>query len=341
MTRPTCAVGVMAYDEAGTIATAVRALVAQRVPSADVQTIAVVSSGSRDATDEIVRALLTEDPRLRLLTEPTRRGKISAVNRFLGACPGNDLYVITNGDVVLEAGTLERLLAPFGDPGVGMTGGRVVPGATADEPASFVRFANELLWALHHRIAVERPKLGETVAFRPVVQALPLAAVADEAYLEAVMHARGLRLVYVPDAHVYNSCPRTLGEFVAVRRRNASAHWTIRARERYEVATWRVGPIFAALGALVRTHWRRVYGGRGARPVAPQVARDCRAAGWLATVIVLEALARGLGILDGILAPERHVRWRIARSARIATVPRVAADPTRASAPAPTGRPAA
>jgi len=306
----------MAYDEATTVREAVEAVLAQRVRSAEIRSVVVVSSGSRDGTDEIVRDMLAGDRRLELLTEPTRRGKISAVNLFLRSHPGMDVYVVTNADVVLAPGSLEALLGPFSDPGVGMTGGRIVPWDVAGEAEGFLAFAHWLLWDLHHRIALERPKLGETIAVRPVVSTIPLEMVVDEAYLEAVVRAAGLRCVYVPEAVIRSRGSPDLRGFLAVRRRNAAGHLGLRASRGYEVSTWSLRGVLRALAGAVR---------EGLIPAPPEdrnglarrVRWGTRRAGWVLVLASLEACARVLGALDARRAPGRHVLWRVSRSTRV------------------------
>ncbi len=40
---------------------------------------------------------------------------------------------------------------------------------------------------------------------------------------------------------------------------------------------------------------------------------DVRDVARLVALVLMETLARGPGVPDGVLAPDRHVRWRMAR----------------------------
>lgn len=315
MKLPSCVIGMMAHDEAQTISEALRALLQQDVRCAEIEAVVVVSSGSRDGTDEIVRSIAAEDPRVRLLTQPTRQGKISADNLFFESF-GADLYVLCNADVILEPGALEALLGPLEDPRVGITGARVVPRVRPWQEGGFFDFANYLLWEIHHRIVLDRPKMGEAVAFRPLVDRIPEAAIADEAFLEATAHERGLEVVYVPEAIAVAGCPLSLADYFAVRRRNYCAHRLLSKNLGYEVTTLSVQPILTALLRLVRDHLRCAYAGRHWAARGRALLRDTKLCLWLLGVIALEALARGVGMLDVYLAPQRHESWRMARSAR-------------------------
>lgn len=242
----TVAIGVMAYNEAADIGALLVDLCAQETPGWVVEAIVAVCSGSTDGTEAVVRAAAARDPRVRLVVQERREGKASAINRFLREAPG-DVMVLANADLRIPPGSLARLLAPLAHPAVGMTGGRPVP---LNRPDRFLGFLATLQWALHHEVAMRHPKLGEFVAFRRVVGALPAGTIADEATLEALVSARGYRLAYVPEAVVRNKGPETVGDFLRQRRRNAAAHCRLRRATGYRVATdsWR--DVLRALRAL-------------------------------------------------------------------------------------------
>ena len=46
----------------------------------------------------------------------------------------------------------------------------------------------------------------------------------DEAFVEAIVIKHGLRVIYSPNAIVYNTGPDTIGDFVRQRRRNHAGH---------------------------------------------------------------------------------------------------------------------
>ena len=315
MTIPRCAVGVMAHDEAPTIRAALDAILTQSVTTAEIADVVVVSSGSTDSTNDIVLTIAARDPRVHLIVQPERRGKIDAVNHFLAHYPA-DLYVLCNADVILERGALEALLAPLEDPRVGMSGGRVVPRVNRGHGRGFFDFANHALWEIHHLVVLEQPKMGEAVAFRPFVRAIPSDLVADEAYLEATAHALGLRVVYVPDAVLSAGCPTTFAEYLEIRRRNTAAHELMKHKLGYEVATLTAGPIFKAVGQIMAAHVRRAYGNATTTERAAALVRDLHDAIWFVGVVALEVVARAAGKMDARWSPARHRVWKMARSAR-------------------------
>ena len=228
--------GVMACNEEQTIGPLLEVLLASRPLGTPIERITVVSSACRDSTDEIVRAFSAGDPRVVLIAEPVRRGKVAAINSFLAARPpGTDVTVIASADVLPEPGATEAIVAAFENPAVGMAGGRPVPRNEGD--ALLDRMAR-LLWHLHDCVARRSPKLGELVAVRSaLVEALDAASPVDESSLEAAVRERGGRLVYVPEAVVGNLGPATFREWMSQRRRIAFGHLWLRRRTGYSVST--------------------------------------------------------------------------------------------------------
>jgi GT2 family glycosyltransferase len=243
------AIGVMVHDEAGNLPGLLDRLSAERVPGVALDPIVVVSSGSTDGSEAIVERAAIEDPRIRLVAEPRRRGKARAINRFLSTLPADvEGCVLISGDVLPETGAVEKLLAPLSDISVGMTGARVIP---TNPRAGVAQRIVHTMWALHHAVASRTPKLGEMVAFRPDTGPIDPRTPVDEATLEASVVAAGLSLVYVSQAQVYNRGPATLRELVAQRRRIWAGHRWLRKQTGYAVATYRfrdlLGPALAHL----------------------------------------------------------------------------------------------
>jgi hypothetical protein len=150
-----------------------------------------------------------------------------------------------------------------------------------------------LLWHLHDRMARERPKLGELVAFRSrLVERIDPESPLDEAALEAQIASAGSTLAYVPDAVIANRGPATYREWMRQRRRNAFGHRWLRERHGYEVSTASARPVVSL--------W--------IREVAPFPSR------WLpgAALVCIEVLARLLSDWDRFRGYRGHAVWPLA-----------------------------
>ena len=119
-------IGIMAYNEEGIIGHLLDAVLKENFTNNELTEIFVVASGCTDRTEDIVNTYSEKDNRIKLLSQPHREGKASAINLFLKEASG-DIVILESGDTVPTEGALDKLIAPFENPEIGMTGGRPVP----------------------------------------------------------------------------------------------------------------------------------------------------------------------------------------------------------------------
>jgi biofilm PGA synthesis N-glycosyltransferase PgaC len=284
----TVSVGIMAYNEEANIGRLLAAIQSQDLRCAAIQEIIVVVSGSTDGTEAAVRERMKQDNRIKLYIQPFREGKASAVNLFLSKAAA-DICILESADTVPAADAFDKLLLPFNDQSVGMSGCRPVPVNQID---TFMGFAAHFMWYLHHKIALVEPKLGEMVAFRNCVREIPVDTAVDEASIEAVVRRQGFRLCYVPDAICYNKGPETVKDFIRQRRRIAAGHHLLSRSQAYEVSTSDPLRIVQILLREKPGKMKHVLWGCG--------------------VILLEAVGRVLGSYDVYIGKKKHHIWDMA-----------------------------
>ena len=124
---PSISVTVPAYNEERAIAATLDAILATDYPGR--RQILVVSDGSTDRTDEIVRGYAGRG--VELLRTPARAGKIAAENLARAHLTG-DIVVNTDASVRIAPGAIKPLIARFADPTVGVASGRDVSVAELD-----------------------------------------------------------------------------------------------------------------------------------------------------------------------------------------------------------------
>jgi poly-beta-1,6-N-acetyl-D-glucosamine synthase len=291
-TQFSLSVGIMAYNEDDNIGNLLQSILNQRLFHGSLRKVLVVASGCTDRTEDIVREFMKRDNRVGLLVQRLREGKASAVNLFLSEASG-DILILESGDTIPEEGTLDRLMVPFTDEHVGMTGAHPVPVNGKD---TFIGYTVHLMWSLHHKIALMTPKLGELVAFRNIVRQIPADTAVDEASIEAIVRKAGYMLAYVPDAIVRNKGPENAKDFLKQRRRIAAGHRHLMCKERYEVSTLDPKKI---LKILIHEH--------------PWGFRDSI---WTLGAIGLEVLGRALGYYDFRVRKKNPFIWDVASSTK-------------------------
>lgn len=107
-----CSIGITAYNEAANIGNLLEHILEQRLETVAVQEIIVVASGCTDQTEAIVQKFMGRDGRIRLLSQPRREGKASAMNLFIREA-ANDVMILCSADLQPEATAVEHLVAPL------------------------------------------------------------------------------------------------------------------------------------------------------------------------------------------------------------------------------------
>jgi cellulose synthase/poly-beta-1,6-N-acetylglucosamine synthase-like glycosyltransferase len=312
MTSPPLRVslGITAYNEEANIGRLLEALLAQELATAAISEIIVVASGCTDRTHEIVEAFAARDPRIRLIVQPRREGKTAAINLFLAEAK-EEIVVVQSGDTLVRFDTIEHLIKPFSDPTIGMTGAQKVPVNASDQ---FIGYMSHLRLQLEHQLCLEVPRLGELIAFRKVIDAIPPDVAMDEAFMEAFVIRRGLRVVYAPNAVVYNMGPESVADFIRQRRRNHAGHLHLKHKYGYKVSSLNT----ITVGRLA----------------AIEVYRLLRMIVFIFFAGALELYARILGSYDYYIRGRKHVVWDMAWSTKRVDVERATLPP--AVAPRPT-----
>jgi len=287
-----CCVALMAYNEEGNIGRLLEALCAQRLTTVAIDEIVVVASGCTDRTEEIVRQFCVRDARVKLLTQHRREGKASAINHLLRHT-SSEVIVLQSADTLPGPDTIENLVAPFSDPRVGMAGGHPVP---TNDPRTFMGYVSHLLWRLHHRVSLRRPKMGELIAFRNIFRQIPYDSAVDEASIEPLILGQGLELHYVPEAIVYNRGPETVTDFFKQRRRIYAGHLYVKDTVGYKVSTMSGLRIFLLFLQEMRLDWRYFL--------------------WGPAAIALEVCARLRGMYDYRVWKRKPFIWAVAETTK-------------------------
>ena len=287
-----CSVGVIVYNEAANIGKLLNALLDQKADKVKIEEIIVVSSACTDGTDDIVRDFEKEHNNIKLITEAERGGKSSAINRFIKTST-SDLLIIESGDTIPAEDTVEKMILPFLDEKIGMTGGRPTP---ENDPRTFIGYSVNLLWNLHHEMALISPKLGEMVAFRKIFDAIPPESAVDEASIEAIMKEFHLDLKYIPDAIVFNKGPENLSDFISQRRRIETGHLWLMENSDYSVSSQNKGLLLNLAIKELKKDKEKIF--------------------FLFGTAVVEMYSRFLGWYDYKVRKKNPFKWDIANSTK-------------------------
>ncbi len=175
----------------------------------DLVEVLVVSDGSTDRTEEIAREYHNRG--IRLLCVP-RGGKAAALNAGIAQSNG-EIVVLTDVRQTLEPQSVDRLVACFGDPAVGVVSGDLVvrPGTHRDQ------MDVGLYWRYERWIRKQLGNLDSTLGAtgplyavrRELTVPLPHDTLLDDVYLPLAAFFRGYRLVVEEEARAFDY-PTTL-----------------------------------------------------------------------------------------------------------------------------------
>jgi glycosyltransferase involved in cell wall biosynthesis len=220
-------IGIPAYQEEKNIGKLLSKLI--EIADSEIRAIYIVSSGSKDKTNEIVTSFMKKDSRIRLIAESERQGKTSALNILLQKSESYDIMVFMGADNLPDDSGITILLNRIIEGHSDIVGARPVP---INENTSFSGFCSHLLWNLHHEISSNplTPKIsGELMAFRTgVIKQLPPAIINDDMYIQLIFQRQGSIVEYFPESKVFLRGTLTLGDMIRQRRRIFVGHRQIR-----------------------------------------------------------------------------------------------------------------
>lgn len=120
--EPSVSILISAYNEARCIRSTIENKLSLEYPADKIEII-VVSDGSDDGTDEIVKSI--SDKRIKFIRQNPRKGKTSALNHAVAAASG-EILVFSDANSIYEPGSLRYLLENFADPSVGYVTGKMI-----------------------------------------------------------------------------------------------------------------------------------------------------------------------------------------------------------------------
>lgn len=286
--------GIMVYNEEKNIAELIKSIKQQKLKKININEIIVVSSGSTDNTNNIVKELSKKDKKLKLIIEKQRKGKYSAINKFLKVAK-SEICILCSGDIKLKEKTIEELCIPLFNKKIGVVGSRPIPTNPKD---FFIGYTVNLLWFLHHEISKQNPKFGELIAFRNLFKKIKSTA-ADEEYIASeITQKNNLLPYYAEKAIVYNKGPDNIKDFIEQRRRIYAGHLDLKSNLKYSASTINKTKIIAVL--IRNTHYLF----------------KIKKAHWLLGAACLEIYCRFLGWFDLNIKNKKYYIWSISKSTK-------------------------
>jgi len=186
-----------------------------------------------DETAELVRELMKSNKRLKLIKEEKREGQPAAYNKIIKVAKGR-IIIFTDADAILGENALNKIIDVYNDEKVGAAGGRPVP--LNDRYTKYGFWANYLFEMAHKKVRMKQVKEG-TFYYIPgplcsirkgVINGIPKESLATDAVLGLMVKNKGLKVVYVPEAIVYQKAPTNLRDIFKQKRRTMAGFYQMK-----------------------------------------------------------------------------------------------------------------
>ncbi len=209
-------IGVPTYNGGKTIERCITSILPQ---ISEEDEIIIVASGCIDNTEEVVERMINKDNRIKLITEPERKGKSSAINLIIENAK-SDIIIQTDDDIILEKGAIPFLLPHFKDPKIGAVSGNPIPIIPENNlfynwTIMSYRKIGEIRGEEVRNKTFNVHLSGYLLAFRKkALKEVPFVKGAVDALMGKIIKDGGYKLTYEPKAKVYVKCPTTIKDFL-------------------------------------------------------------------------------------------------------------------------------
>ncbi len=221
---------IAAHNEEECIESTVRNKLEQNYPN-DRLNVIVVSDGSSDRTDEIVRHMSSEEARVTLIRQEPRQGKTAAINTAVTVV-ASDIVVFSDANSRYDKDAIRRLVANFADAAIGYVSGRMVYTTGHDEPCDdggslYMQYESRLREWESHLGSVVGVDGGVDAVRRRLYRSMKPDQLPDFV-LPLDIVEQGYRVVFEPDAVLYEeSLSESRAEFRMRVRVTLRAFWAI------------------------------------------------------------------------------------------------------------------
>lgn len=208
-------IGIAAYKEEKTISKVIESIMKQKIK----EPFEIIVACPDKETAEAVRKLMKKHKKIRLIKERKREGQPAAYNKIIKAARGR-IIIFTDADAILEEGSINKILNAFKDKKVGAAGGRPRP---LNKRNNMFGFWAHFLFEAAHKLRKDLVKsnnfyyiTGPLCAIRKgIIKEMPKNAMATDIVLGYLIKQKDYKVVYVPNAVVYQKAPMSFKDYFA------------------------------------------------------------------------------------------------------------------------------
>ncbi|MFB3926462.1 MAG: glycosyltransferase family 2 protein [Syntrophales bacterium] len=206
---PGISIVIAALNEGDRIGKRIENLLGQEYPQ-DRMEIIIISDGSTDGTEHVVRKLLSRSGNIRLHSFSKRRGKAACINQGI-RMSSSDIIILTDARQTFHRRAVKELVANFHDPAVGAVSGELFLKGSRDAVGrSFASY-----WDLEKWVRKSESKIHSVIGLTGAVCAirkklfepLPECAILDDVIIPMRILLKGHRIIFDEKAVAYDEAP--------------------------------------------------------------------------------------------------------------------------------------
>lgn len=204
---PFVSVVLVVRNEAGVLEAKLQNLLGLTYPRELIEII-VISDGSTDGTDAILRRYSAAEPRIRILMHSDARGKAAGLNDAASIAKG-EVVLFTDARQMIEPDAVRTLVEAFADPAVGCASGELMLG---DPSLGEAALGVGLYWRIEKLVRELESASGSVVgatgaiyaARRELLVPVPAGTLLDDVWIPMQIARRGYRVIFVPSARAWD-----------------------------------------------------------------------------------------------------------------------------------------
>ena len=211
---------ITAYKEEKTVGRAIESFLKQKV---DEEMEVIVAAPDEDTT-RVIKEYEKKDSRVKYVQDPGE-GKPTALNICFKIAKG-DKIVMSDGDVYVSENSINALLRELNKDKVGAVTGR--PISVNSRKKMFGFFSHLLTDIGAHDTRLKYVNKGRFIvvsgylfAMKKLFDIIPKNALSDDAVMSHMIHEKGYKIGYAPDAKVYVKFPDNFKDWIKQKKRSA------------------------------------------------------------------------------------------------------------------------
>lgn len=283
-------IGIICYNEGRNLHHLLDQIAGQKLHRIKIKEIILVSDGSTDNTNDIIKSFKLEGVIIRRIISKKRQGKYFRVNQFIKlSC--SEVLILCSGDILLKKNSVERLGCKIFDEGWALVTTKTI---ALNDSGTVLDSIIRITWDIHDLISKIKPKGTPFMAFRKMNVHLP-PNIVDEEYLISEYWKKGLRITYSQNIIHFIKGPASLKELLLQVRRYHAGHRYLLNERKYKVISLDYKSCIKELLKYFFIHFKSSF------PIV--------------LFILLQLVGRFLGEMDFFFG-KKEILWRISSSTK-------------------------